>query len=136
MFSNVKKNSRMFSVLKIVYLTTLYLVLCINFSVEVAVLSVTVKLTDIDSKVRRTHRHLPINVYKVKPSAKSLIRRHLLFCNYEFSFDSSNILEKEAKFLLEIKESLLIKWNKPILNKQKHQFRSICFIWQRLNTLG
>ena len=42
----------------------------------------------------------PLTFRKVKPSAESSIRDHFLFCNYE-----------------KIKESLLIKRDKPILNK-------------------
>ena len=52
---------------------------------------------------RRLGDHIsisPLLFRKVKPSAESSIRDHLLFCNYE-----------------KIKESLLIKLDKPILNK-------------------
>ena len=44
-FSKIKKISRTFSILKIVYLATLCLVLCINFSVADAMLLIMVKLT-------------------------------------------------------------------------------------------
>ena len=54
----------------------------------------------------------------VKPSAESLIRDHLLFCNHDPSFGDFTILAQGTNnFLLEIKESLLIKRDKPILNK-------------------
>ena len=60
----------------------------------------------------------PLTFKKVKPSAESSIRDHLLFCNHDPSFDDFTILAHGAnKFLLEIKESLLIKSDKPILNK-------------------
>ena len=60
----------------------------------------------------------PLTFEKVKPSAESLIRDHLLFYNHDPSFDDFTILAQGAnKFLLEIKESLLIKRDKPIINK-------------------
>ena len=47
-----------------------------------------------------------------------LIRDQLLFCNHDPSFDDFTILAQGTdKFLLEIKESLLLKHNEPILNK-------------------
>ena len=89
----------MFSALKIVYLTTLCLVLCINFSVEHIGIS-------------------PLTFKKVKPSVESSIRDHLLFCSHDPSFDDFTILAQGTnKFLLEIKGSLLIKRDKPIWNK-------------------
>ena len=55
---------------------------------------------------------------KVKLSAKSSICDHLLFCNNDPLFDYFTIRAQGTnKFLLEIKESLLIKRDKPILNK-------------------
>ena len=55
---------------------------------------------------------------KVKPSAETSIRDHLLFCNHNTLFDDFTILAQGTnKFLLEIKEGLLIKLDKPILNK-------------------
>ena len=61
---------------------------------------------------------LPLTFKKVKSSAESSIRDHLPFCNHDPSFDDFIILaEGTSKFLLEIKESLIIKRDKPILNK-------------------
>ena len=60
----------------------------------------------------------PLHFKKVKPSADSSICGQPLFCNHELSFDDFTILAPRTnKFLLEIKESLLIKRDKPILNK-------------------
>ena len=60
----------------------------------------------------------PLTFKKVKPSAGSSIRDHLPFCNHDPSFEDFTILAQGTnKFLLEIKESLLIKHNKPVLNK-------------------
>ena len=60
----------------------------------------------------------PLTFKKVKPSAESSIRDHLLFCNHDPSFDDFTILIQGInKFLLQIKESLLIKRDKTILNK-------------------
>ena len=56
---------------------------------------------------------------KVKPSAKSSICDHLLFCNRDLSCAGFTILAQGTnKFLLEIKESLLIKRDKAILSKK------------------
>ena len=55
---------------------------------------------------------------KTKPSKESAIRDHLLNCNNVSSFEEFNILANGYyKFVLKIKESLLIKRDRPILNK-------------------
>ena len=55
---------------------------------------------------------------KVKPINNSAGRDHLLHCNYLTSFDNFSILAHEnEKFLLKIKESLLIMRDKPSLNR-------------------
>ena len=55
---------------------------------------------------------------KKKPSKESAIRDHLLICNNVPSFDEFSILAHgNNKFVLEIKESLLIKRDKPVSNK-------------------
>ena len=60
----------------------------------------------------------PLTFKKFKPSSEISIRDHLLFCIHDPSFDDFIILaEGTNKFLLEIKESLLINRDKPILNK-------------------
>ena len=76
--------------------------------------------TDRHFKVR-SGEHIsisPLTFKKVKLSAESSVHDHLLFCNHDPSFDDFTILAQGTnKFLLEIKESLLIKHDKPILNK-------------------
>ena len=60
----------------------------------------------------------PLTFEKVKLSAESSIRDHLLFCNHDPSFGDFTILAQGTNtFSLEIKESLLITRDKPILNK-------------------
>ena len=60
----------------------------------------------------------PLTFKKTKPSKESAIRDHLLNCNNIPSFEEFTILAKgNNKFVLEIKESLLIKRDRPILNK-------------------
>ena len=55
---------------------------------------------------------------KVKPSNNSAIYDHLLHCNFLPSFDNFSVLAHEnKKYLLEIKESLLIMRDKPSLNR-------------------
>ena len=60
----------------------------------------------------------PLTGKKVKPVNNSAVRDHLLHCNYLPSCDKFSILAHESKkFLLEIKESLLIMRDKPSLNR-------------------
>ena len=76
--------------------------------------------TDRHLKVR-SGEHIdisPLTFKKVKPKVESSVRDHLMFCDHSPSFDDFTILAHGSnKFLLEIKESLLIKLNKPELNK-------------------
>ena len=59
----------------------------------------------------------PFNGKKVKPSNNSDID-NLLHCNFLPSFDNFSVLAHEnKKYLLEIKESLLIMRDKPSLNR-------------------
>ena len=59
----------------------------------------------------------PLTRKKVKPRG-SAASDHLLFCNYSPSFENFSVLTKEnKKFLLELKESLLIMRDKPSLNR-------------------
>ena len=54
---------------------------------------------------------------KVKPKG-SAVSDHLLLCNHSPSFENFSVLTKEnKKFLLELKESLLIMRDKPSLNR-------------------
>ena len=60
----------------------------------------------------------PLTFKKTKSSKESTIRDHLLNCNNILSFEEFTILtNRNNKFNLEIKESLLIKGDRPILNK-------------------
>ena len=76
--------------------------------------------TDRHLKVR-SGEHIgisPLTFRKVKPSKESAIRDHLLNCNNIPSFDEFTILTYgHHKYILEIKESLLIKRDRPVLNK-------------------
>ena len=76
--------------------------------------------TDMRLKVR-LGEHIgisPLTFEKVKPSVESSIHDHLLFYNHDPSFDDFIMLALGTNELsLEIKESLLIKHDKPILNK-------------------
>ena len=59
----------------------------------------------------------PLTKNKVKPKG-SAARDHLLLCNHSPSFENFGVLTKEnKKFLLELKESLLIMRDKPSLNR-------------------
>ena len=69
----------------------------------------------------RSGEHLGVSPFtgkKVKPIKNSaVVCDHLLHCNYSPSFDNFSFLAHESKkFLLEIKESLLIMRDKPSLN--------------------
>ena len=76
--------------------------------------------TDRHLKVR-SGEHIgisPLTFRKVKPSKESAIRDHLLNCNNIPSFDKFTILAYgHHKYILEIKESLLIRRDRPVLNK-------------------
>ena len=76
--------------------------------------------TDRHLKVR-SGEHIgisPLTFKKTKPSKESAIRDHLLNCNNIPSFEEFTILTNgNNKFDLEIKENLLIKRDRPILNK-------------------
>ena len=69
----------------------------------------------------RSGKHIgmsPVTGKKVKPSNNSAICDHLLHCNFLPSFDNFSVLAHEnKKYLLEIKESLLIMTEKPPLNR-------------------
>ena len=76
--------------------------------------------TDIHLKVR-SGEHIgisPLTFRKVKPSRESAIRDHLLNCNNIPSFDEFTILAYgHHKYILEIKESLFVKRDRPVLHK-------------------
>ena len=68
----------------------------------------------------RIGRHIgipPLTRKQVKPKNSS-VADHLLLCNHSASYDDFSILTREnKKFLLELKESLLIMRDKPSLNR-------------------
>ena len=76
--------------------------------------------TDRHLKVR-SGEHIgisPLTFKKTKPSKESAIRDHLLNCNNIPSFEEFTILANgNNKLVLEIKESLLVKRDRPFLNK-------------------
>ena len=60
----------------------------------------------------------PLTFKKTKPSKESSIRGHLLKCDNNSSFDEFTILaHRNKKYLLEVKETLLIKRDQPVLDK-------------------
>ena len=60
----------------------------------------------------------PLTFKKTKPFKESSIRDHLLQCDNNPSFDEFAILaHRNKKYLLEIKECLLIERDQPVLNK-------------------
>ena len=59
----------------------------------------------------------PLTRKQVKPKNRS-VADHLLLCNHSASYDDFSILTRDnSKFLLELKESLLILRDKPSLNR-------------------
>ena len=76
--------------------------------------------TDRNLKVR-SEEHIgisPLTFRKVMPSKESAIHDHLLNCNIIPSSDEFTILAYgHHNYILEIKESLLIKHDRPVLNK-------------------
>ena len=70
----------------------------------------------------------PLTSKKIKPSKESAILGHLLICNNIPSFDEFSILAHgNNRSVLEIKESLLIKRDKPVLNKNISSARLFLF---------
>ena len=70
----------------------------------------------------------PLTSKKIKPSKENAIRDHLLICNNVPSFDEFSILAHgNNRFFLEIKESLLIKRDKPVLDKNISSARLFLF---------
>ena len=60
----------------------------------------------------------PLTGKKVKTSNNSVVCDHLFHCNYLLSFDNVSVLAHEnKKYLLVIKESVLIMRNKSSLNR-------------------
>ena len=67
---------------------------------------------------------------KVKPSNNSAICDQLLHCHFLPSFDNFSVLAHENKrYLLEIKESLLIMRDKPSLNRNINS-ASLCLLYK------
>ena len=63
-------------------------------------------------------RIAPLTFRKTKPSEESAISDHVWNCNNISSFEEFTILANENnKLVLEIKEILLVKQDRPILNK-------------------
>ena len=77
----------------------------------------------------------PLTVKKVKPINNNSVCDHLLHCNYLPSFNNFRILAyKKKKFLLKIKERLLIMRDKPSLNRKisstlLHLFDKLSYIF-------
>ena len=70
----------------------------------------------------------PLTFKKTKPSKESAIRDHLLNCNNILSCEEFTILtNRNNKFVLEIKERLLIKRDRCILNKNISSAKLILF---------
>ena len=74
----------------------------------------------------RASEHLgitPLTVKFVKTHRKSAIFDHMLLDGHEASFDNFPILSKESNSSkLQLKESLLISRDKPILSKNIYSF--------------
>ena len=70
----------------------------------------------------------PLTFRKIEPSKESAIRHHLLNCNNIPSFDEFTIMAcGHHKYILEIKESLLIKRDRPVLNKNINSAKLFLF---------
>ena len=62
--------------------------------------------------------HLTEKKVKIDNKKVTMIREHLLCCNYSLSFEDFSILTRKSNdFKLKIMESLLITRDKPIFNK-------------------
>ena len=96
-----------------VFPRNLHLVSFINFSVDSAMNPIMVNNVRIGEHIGMS----PLIRKKVKPKG-SAVSDHLLLCNHSPSFENFSVLTKEnKKFLLELKESLLIMRDKLSLNR-------------------
>ena len=74
-------------------------------------------MRNLNVRIAEQIRRLPLTRKQVKPKNSS-VADHLLFRNHSASYDDFIILTHENnKFLLELKESLLIMRDKPSLNR-------------------
>ena len=98
----------------------LLLVLFINVSVDSAMSPLMMRTECITHLNVRIGEHIgisPLTRKQVKPK-NSPVADHLLFCNHSASYGDFSILTREnKKFLLALKESLLIMRDKPSLNR-------------------
>ena len=86
----------------------------------------------LESRVSKTLSISPLSFKRVKPAADNSTLDHLLFSKHGLSFDYFNILVQGTNmFLLEIKESLLIRPDKSLLNKNISSVPSFSFdkVW-------
>ena len=58
----------------------------------------------------------PLTAKKVKPISNSAVHDHSLHCNYLPSFNFSILAHENKKFLLEVRENLIMR-DKPSLNR-------------------
>ena len=80
----------------------------------------------------RASEHLgmtPITVKWVKNPKKSAVFDHIFLKGHDTSFEDLTILLKENKFKLHLKESLLIRLDKPELNKNIYSYPLELFDW-------
>ena len=108
----------MFSNSKIVYLSNQ----CLEWFINTYGRCNSSYYSETDRRLKvRSGEHIgisPLTFRKFKPSKESAICDHLLIFNNIPSFDKFNILAYDhEKYILEMKESLLIKRNRPVLNK-------------------
>ena len=87
--------------------------------------------TDRHLKVR-SGEHIgisPLTFGKVKPSKESAIRDYLITCNNIPSFDEFTILAYgHHEYILEIKESLRSRRDRPVLNKNINSAKLLFFL--------
>ena len=81
------------------------------------------------SNAGKTFRHMKVRVSEhqglsprtgkhLKGTLSTSVRDHMLDCNHMVAWDDFKVLGRESNhWLLEIKESLFIKRDKPLLNK-------------------
>ena len=84
------------------------------------------KVTNIRHFYTRTTEHIMISILRgkhLKNDKKSTISDKLLQCNYAINFDDFNILASDCNnFELLLRESFLIKRDKPVLSRTIKSF--------------
>ena len=111
--------SEVILVLKMLFLNLYVLAKFIILCVEAAMLHILVKPLGTGKSCVSEHQGVSPQTGKhLKGTLSTSVRDHMLDCNHMVAWDDFKVLGRESNhWLLEIKESLFIKRDRPSLNK-------------------